>query len=323
VTQLCVGVVSRNTVDAALHVSVHDDVPITLIASRRQVNEDGGYTGFTSRSLAEYTKYAPLITLARDHNGPFQGAGDDTGDDSFARAVACIKQDEDAGWHGMHIDPPVDNTTLALRYLRALALQVPRTMWLEIGGEEQRIDMGDASFALRALALLRENAITPRFAVVQTGTKVVEDYNVGAIMRWTPRDVHVNIRPIVRQLAPVGLKIHNGDYLDQSRLAGLADAGVAGVNIAPEYGVLETTVLLANMHNFDKRQRFIDLACMSGMWRKWMSPITQPTPQRCALLAGHYVLEHPEVREITAPFQVLVHNALVHKIRQHVEALAC
>jgi hypothetical protein len=45
-TILCVGVMSRNTVDAVIELSNEYDVPLVLIASRRQVEIDqfgGGY----------------------------------------------------------------------------------------------------------------------------------------------------------------------------------------------------------------------------------------------------------------------------------------
>ena len=78
-TLLGVGPMSVNIVDATIELSDEHDVPIILIASRRQIDSsefNGGYVNNWSTDV--YSKYVgknckkKKIILARDHGGPWQ-----------------------------------------------------------------------------------------------------------------------------------------------------------------------------------------------------------------------------------------------------------
>jgi len=76
-TLLGVGPMSINCVDAAIELSNENDVPIILIASRRQIDSEefgGGYvnnwtTEQFARYVTEHDKKGKIL-LARDHGGP-------------------------------------------------------------------------------------------------------------------------------------------------------------------------------------------------------------------------------------------------------------
>ena len=82
-TMLGVGPMSKNCVDAAIETSNQYNIPIFLIASRRQIECEslgGGYCN--NWNTEQFSKYVSskdkkkLIILSRDHGGPFQGNPD-------------------------------------------------------------------------------------------------------------------------------------------------------------------------------------------------------------------------------------------------------
>ena len=78
--KLYIGCVSRNTIDATIEYSNEYNVSLGLIPSRRQIDYDGGYVGFTSQKLNEYVhSKTNNVILQRDHGGPSQGKMIDDG----------------------------------------------------------------------------------------------------------------------------------------------------------------------------------------------------------------------------------------------------
>jgi len=78
-TLLGVGPMSKNCVDAAIELSNDYEIPLMLIASRRQIEAGcfgGGYVNnWSTERFAEYVIEHDLkgkIILARDHGGPWQ-----------------------------------------------------------------------------------------------------------------------------------------------------------------------------------------------------------------------------------------------------------
>ena len=78
-TLLGVGPMSKNCVDSVIEIAEEYKIPLTLIASRRQIEMEelgGGYVNnWTTSSFSEYVKSkdkSKNIILARDHGGPWQ-----------------------------------------------------------------------------------------------------------------------------------------------------------------------------------------------------------------------------------------------------------
>jgi hypothetical protein len=77
-------------------------------------------------------------------------------------------------------------------------------------------------------------------------------------------------------------------------------SGVGAVNIAPEYGVTETTAFLTLLEGLELtalRDDFLALAYNSGSWRKWFDGADATDLQR-SIAAGHYVFATDAFREI-------------------------
>ena len=74
---------SKNCIDASIEISNEHNVPLMLIASRRQIdsNESGGgyVNNWTTEKFSEYVKTHDKnknIVLCRDHGGPWQNDKD-------------------------------------------------------------------------------------------------------------------------------------------------------------------------------------------------------------------------------------------------------
>ena len=79
-TLLGIGPMSKNCIDVVIELANKHDIPLMLIASRRQVESQelgGGYVNnWTTEEFAEYVHKNDVngnIILCRDHGGPFQG----------------------------------------------------------------------------------------------------------------------------------------------------------------------------------------------------------------------------------------------------------
>lgn len=320
---LGLGPMSRNAVDAALCHAYRRRRRLMLIASRRQIEGDavgGGYVeGWTTEELAAYVRARDpegRLMLCRDHGGPWQHPGEQDMDEPRAMA-ACLesfRRDIAAGFDLLHIDTSVEGTgeaafepavdrlvTLYGECWRA-ATRARRPIRFEIGFEGQGIDAGDPrEFAQQLQVVIdrlkAESLPAPTFVVAQTGTKVVESGNIGALVQ-APKAVLHTIGGLAEVCAAVGagLKAHNADYLPDEVLRSMMEAGVAAVNIAPELGVVETRTMLrvlCEAGEAEACEAFLEMAFTSGAWGRWVRPDTALTDEEKAVLAGHYVYMWP------------------------------
>ena len=118
-TMLGVGPMSINCVDAVVEIANNHNVPIILIASRRQIDSEqfnGGYVN--NWTTSKFTKYVrnkdkkKKIILARDPGGPWQNNKEIEQKMSLIHAMKSakdsFKSDIDAGIEILHIDPSID-----------------------------------------------------------------------------------------------------------------------------------------------------------------------------------------------------------------------
>jgi hypothetical protein len=325
---LAVGVVSRNAVDAAIEVAYETRAPVMLVASRRQVDSEefgGGYVeGWTTQAFVRYVRSrdrSNRVSLCRDHGGPWQHPSEVQARlperEALRSALVSLEADITSRLDAIHIDTSgeIEGRTesgglvdrLLFLYERASEYARGRGLPLtfEIGCEEQSPEIHsraqlEASI-FTPLEALRQSALPrPRYVVVQTGTKVVETRNVGQICAADDRQsAGGQLRGLVDLChdRSVAVKAHNCDYLDECAWGTLRRAGVDAVNVAPEYGVVETGALLDALRRtgmVGESERFLELAYESGMWRKWMASTTSASDYERAVISGHYVFSSPQ-----------------------------
>jgi len=340
-TQIGVGVVSLNVVDAAIELAQEHDVSLMLIASRRQVDAaefGGGYVdGLTPQGLTERVRardHRDRMVVCRDHGGPWQGSGGTitaTPEQAMADARASFFADLDAGFDLLHIDTSVcpigDDDAPKQRLLElyddcwAQACAGGHHVAFEVGDEEQASvtdGLEQPRKLLEALAERRDGNGTPPplFVVIQTGTKVMERRNVGSLSApyridgQMPSQIHLpQLMSLVHRFG-THLRQHNTDYLPDEILRWHPLLGIHAANIAPEYGVEETLGLLSVMEGrgaTDLSDAFLTLAFDTRKWEKWELAGSDATDRDRAIWAGHYVFSSPEFGEIRAKLLERVH----------------
>jgi hypothetical protein len=270
--KLCVGAVSRRVVEEAAKLQVHQ-----IVASRRQVDVDGGYTGYDQRELVEVVKKLSdaKTQVIRDHGGPFQGGTNDDGVDSLAFDVA-------AGFDALHIDVcelPHDDQIDALR---ALLTRFRYESPIEIGGEHENQDWNN-----ELLDATLHMGIIPSYTVIGCGTYVWADRQCGNL--YHPTTFQYLTRHARNYKIPT--KVHNFDFVGNRKAYA---AKVDTYNIAPEFGMVEVRAILTIL-GIDDAVDLLHYAYDSDAWRRWFHD-DEGTWQERAECAIRYVLEDYEAK---------------------------
>ncbi len=347
-THLGIGPMSENLLRAALELSKEKDFPLILIASRNQVDGDefgGGYVcGFDQKrfvaktnEIAEEIGYDNLCYFCRDHGGPWQRDKERAGRLPVNEAMKIAKrsyiEDIESGFHLLHIDPTKDpfcGKVVPLDLVLHRTLELIETVEAkrkelgiegvayEVGTEETMGGLISAEafegFIRELKAKLSEwNLPMPLFVVGQTGTLTRLTSNVGSYDRATAG----TLSRIVEKYG-TGLKEHNGDYLSNEILLEHPIIGVTAMNVAPEFGLVETEALLelcATEEKFTEEKKRSNVKAIVSKyaiggerWRKWMvggkreASVKEiaANAEDVALITkmcGHYTLNEPEVKE--------------------------
>lgn len=310
---LGVGPMSKNCVDATAEIANQLQIPIMLIASRRQVEcaaLGGGYVNkWTTEEFAKYVKEkdtGDFIVLARDHGGPWQGTDEAklTYEAAYENAEISFAADVENGFDMIHIDPSVKDRPMPEIEADVEGLLIHceniakgRDIIYECGSEETNGKITDPQAFFDFVEFCSKGLSNKvKFVVGQTGTLVKETRNVG-----TFDDDRAAKLVEICNLNGVKLKEHNLDYVDDAVLLKHPKLGIHSANVAPEFGVIETRRLLEALkeHKFKKeRKRFLEIALESNKWDKWV--ISDLTDEEKAVIAGHYVFSEPEVKDIIA-----------------------
>jgi tagatose-1,6-bisphosphate aldolase non-catalytic subunit AgaZ/GatZ len=334
-TLLGVGPMSVNCVDAAIDLANEYEVPILLIASRRQIDSEefgGGYVN--NWTTAEFANYVidrdkkGKVLLARDHGGPWQNSKEISRNLSLGRAMESAKSsyraDLEAGFQVLHIDPSVDihgkpgvdevldRVFDLYEFSYSQAQQLQQEVIFEIGTEEQsgtNNSQEELDYTLNAIQQFckKYRLPQPTFVVVQCGTRVMEARNVGSfdspirVADELPAEIQLPKMIEICNQYGVLMKAHNTDYLSDSALQWHPRLGIHAANVAPEFGVTETRALISILENSGMEaiaERFLQIAFESNKWDKWMVENTSATDRDRAIIAGHYVFSNAECIEL-------------------------
>jgi tagatose-1,6-bisphosphate aldolase non-catalytic subunit AgaZ/GatZ len=367
-TLLGIGPMSKNCVQATLELSKEDDYPVMFIASRNQVDADelgGGYVnGWNQATFAQAVAevaadidYDNLYYLCRDHGGPWQRDKERNDHLPTEQAMALGKQsyvaDIEAGFDLLMIDPTKDpfevgkvipletvleRTVDLIAYCEQerKARNLPEIGY-EVGTEETNGGLTSTetyeTFIIRLKDELGKRGLPmPTFIVGQTGTLTRKTEQVGTFNLKNAYDL--------AQMAKkygVGLKEHNGDYLDDVTLLEHIPSQITATNVAPQYGTEETRAYL-NLASVEAklveyglvsepsqtREVLLEHAIKSERWRKWMIgeqkelTVEQIMTQNDTVLqaeildiAGHYTFNDQEVK---AEIEKMYANLHAHNI---------
>jgi len=350
-THIGVGPMSYNLLRAALELAKEKDFPLILIASRNQVDSDrfgGGYVcGFDQKRFIETTKkiadeigFDGLCYFCRDHGGPWQRDKERNDklptDKAMEIGLQSYFDDAEAGFDLLHIDPTKDPHCTGIVPLSTV---LDRTMYLiekieeerkkrgwkelayEVGTEETMGGLISAEafegFIQQLKMRLEEKGLPmPLFVVGQTGTLTRLTSNVGQYDTPT-----ATVLSDITHKYGTGLKEHNGDYLSNAILLEHPVIGLDAMNVAPEFGLVETEALLelatieekfvAKEEQSNIRAILAEHAVKGERWRKWMvggkgkytvEQIMEDAEdvKLITSMCGHYTLEDTEVKTAVA-----------------------
>lgn len=295
--KLYVGAVSINTIDAIIEYASENNIYLGLIPSRRQVDFDGGYIGFTTLSLKNYIQNTNII-LQRDHGGTGQGKINDDGKYSLI--------EDSKHCDIIHIDPWKKASTfneglnLTLESIET-CLNENYTGYFEISTEEsiRKFTLNELNDLLYATQPYKIS-----HAVIQSGTKLSQTNNIGTYNSNQLNDF-LNVIDNFNKLNNTNIltKEHNGDYISSVSIKEKFKLGLSSINIAPEFGVMETDVYLHNINNnvtlFDK---LFEMCYDSNTWRKWILPNktfeeSKISKHQLIRICGHYILETDDFKK--------------------------
>lgn len=266
----CFGVISKNQVDIISDYSLKYNKEIIFIPSRRQIEYNGGYVNnWTTKDFSNYVKSKNLnIKIQRDHGGPGQGLNDDDGFESLK---------EDCKYFDLiHIDPwkkyPLlkDGIKWTIDLINFCYNLNPNIMY-EIGTEEaiRPYTHNDLDEIISSLRIeLSDNVFSKiKYCVIQCGNSLINCTNNNLY----DETKLVNMIKIVKKYG-LTTKEHNGDYNDIDIIKKKEIMGLEYINIAPEFGTIESSVILEHIkHNINDYQDTYNLCIESGKWKKWVS----------------------------------------------------
>jgi hypothetical protein len=290
--KLFVGPVSKNVVDSVIEYCEENKVSIGLIPSRRQIDDNHGYVnGWTTKTFSEYVKNrTDRVILERDHGGPNQGDESDSGFKSFYEDVRYFDI--------LHIDPfkrsnNIDEAIELTNLFTTNILDKFPNCKFEVATEESICpELKNPKQLQRFLEGINLNSVI--YVVIQSGTKLFKTYNIGIY----DRD---NLKTLIGICKQFNLltKEHNGDYLDEKVIQEKMSLGLDAINIAPEFGNIETKVILEQLNDIQFEKMFT-LCLESNRWKKWVQSDYNPYENKKELIeiAGHYIFSHPEFLEL-------------------------
>jgi fructose/tagatose bisphosphate aldolase len=294
-----IGPMSKNIVDAIVEFCTNTGNIIGLIPSRRQVEWDGGYVN--NWTTEEFSKYVTILPLQRDHSGPGQGNNDDDGYESLAYDAKHLQL--------IHIDPWKKYPDFAegLKWTANMIEYCDRinsNIVYEIGTEEA-IRPFEAEELERLIIALKQELMPGTFnkvkyLVIQSGTSLKGTNQTGNYDSNRLKEMVA----VARKYKLIS-KEHNGDYIPVATIKEKFSLGLDCINIAPEFGLIETQTYLEEIKNGSLLDRFWQICYDSKKWVKWVNPGFDPyyNKEQLIKISGHYVLSSPEfISDIKSQF---------------------
>jgi hypothetical protein len=307
-----IGPMSKNIVDSILKYSSDNKYTIGIIPSRRQVDINGGYVNkWTTKKLKEYIN--DNVLFERDHGGIGQGEEFDNGKISYI---------EDSKYFDIiHVDPwkyykddfekGVKETIENIRFIH----KWNPTCLFEVGTEEA-IRYFTEDEILQMLTILKKelHKIFDKIAycVVQSGTGLRGTSNIGV---FDPE----RLKRMISICDSFGIlsKEHNGDYLYPKDIKTRFDLGLSAINLAPEFGVFETDIILEHI-NDEQKEKFFEMCLKSDKWIKWVDNSFDPKRNKTELIriCGHYQFSTKEFLELNLDLDHIIKERLYEKIKK-------
>lgn len=283
------GPMSKEFVDVILE----NKFNVGFIPSRRQIEFSGGYVNdWTTKQFREYVGKDVLIE--RDHGGPNQGITEDDGMTSFIEDCSYFNIIHVDVWKKFkNLDDSVEETAKIIKLLHS---ENPKLLF-EVGTEQsiRPYEPTELRYYLtelkKSLGELFSNVL---YCVVQCGTKLSSTENLGIF----DETKLIEMLEVCKEFNLLS-KEHNGDYISNDMRRRKLDLGLDSINIAPEFGVIQTNVLLENLNETEFEQ-FYEICFSSNKWKKWVPEnfIPEQNKKELVSMCGHYKFTHPFIKKL-------------------------
>jgi len=298
---------SKNVVDSIIEF----DGNFGFIPSRRQVDYNGGYVN--KWTTGEFTKYVNgRVPIERDHGGIGQGYKYDDGYESLKEDCKFVDI--------IHIDPwknhqgYYDGLKECIKNIE-FCYYTNRDMKFEVGTEEstRKFSVTELDSLLTDLYYNLSDDIfdSIEYVVVQSGVGL--DL---ANMRNTGKFDPDRLEKMIKVCEKFGKKSkeHNGDYLSNDEYKVRFDMGLDSINIAPEFGQLETLCYLEEMG--EDIDEYYDICYESKRWEKWVDKDFDPEDNKKELIkiCGHYVLSDKKFLKLKPDIDTEIKQKIKNKL---------
>lgn len=299
--KLYIGPMSKNIVDAVIEFSEETSIPLGFCASRRQIDYKRGYVNnWSTKEFVTYVKEkTSKVLVCRDHGGPGQGQCFDTGYASFLEDAYTMDIIHIDPWKVVNtLDEGIEKTVHYLKFCESLN----KNCSYEICTEQAIWEMTPQTLYIFVDELKKKvnsNLFKKiKYLVIQSGTSLNETKNTGRY----EEDRLKAMLDVCKEFSFLS-KEHNGDYLNSNIVKSKFDLGLDAINIAPEFGVLETMCILDRI-NKARDKDFIEelfmLCYKSGQWKKWVDKDFDPflDKQHTIKICGHYIFSTAEFKKL-------------------------
>jgi len=299
ISKLGFGPMSSEIIEAVFRFSEENKEPLMLIASKNQIDWNGGYVNnWNTKQYMDFVndlkqKHSnSKVYICRDHCGPgFK-------DKDLVDTYKTIDNDIENGFDLIHIDfskLEADYNDILQESKKAIEhiQKIKSDVLIEVGTEENMGDVLEDVSKIEDEMKFFTGLADIQFFVCQTGSLIKEinqrgSFNTDFIKRVKEKANEYN----------TCLKEHNADYLNSVQIKmreGLIDA----INIAPQYGVIQTIMTLqkALVYGIDINE-FLEEAYKSRRWEKWLDANTKENKMLCSVIAGHYVFSTDTYKKI-------------------------
>ena len=278
---------SKNVVDSIIEFQNFSSKKVGIIPSRRQIDYLGGYSN--NWTTEQISNYSSDLIIMRDHGGPGQVAEEDDGYLSLEHDCKHFNY--------IHIDPWKkyssfdEGSKWTLEMIKFCLSKNPKIKF-EVGTEEaiRKFEPKDLEKLLNFLKsnLTKNEFLQIKYLVIQSGTSLSSNQNTGNFdLKRLNKMVNVAKKNNLKS------KEHNGDYIPEKLIKLKMSKGLDSINIAPEFGLIETQTYLNKINNQKKLfERYWEICYQSKKWVKWVSEDFDPIKQKENLIkiCGHYVL---------------------------------
>ena len=305
-----IGPMSKNVVDSIIEF----DGEFGFIPSRRQVDYNGGYVN--SWTTGEFATYVNgRVPIERDHGGIGQGYKHDDGIESFMHDCRYFDKIHIDPWKEYQdFDKGLQETIDCINFI--YLVMEKKKIKFEVGTEEsiRRFEVDELDKLLRHLKGKLEPAIFKNieYVVVQSGVglDLGKQNNSGT---FDPDRLEKMIN-ICKKFGKKS-KEHNGDYLSNDEYKVRFDMGLDSINIAPEFGQLETLCYLEEMG--EDIDEYYNICYESKRWEKWVDEYFIPEDNKKELIkiCGHYVFSDESFLDIKPDIDDKIKKVIKEKLR--------